>query len=830
MGLDVAVTGPIATRLREELSALDRAYSTGHHGRWSARRRAELVDAALVELFAASEAPPGTALVATGGYGRGGLAPASDVDLVLLHDGASTEDAERVASSLLYPLWDLGLALGHAVRTPEEAETAARERLDTLTAMLDTRLVAGDAGVADRAAAAVLEDVRVDPEGFRRRLGNAAVERRDRYGSAAELLEPNLKEGAGGLRDVASLAWWERARGHPLEDDGSIGPGERAALDAAEEFLTRVRSALHLETGRRADRLVLDHQPAIARAMGFEDEPLLLAEDGLMRALFEHARAVDYLVEEVLIERRRPARPVAADPLTDLASVLERFVDDDGAIREPTPAELEAAVALEPGASEAAWSPQTREAFLRILDAGGGGRALGTLDRIGVLGALIPEWLDVRCRPQRDPYHRSTVDVHLRSTLDGVRSALRGDTDDPVAAEAAAQIGDRDAVLLGALLHDVGKNGEGAHVATGARVARAILDRMGLPEPTRDLARFLVEQHLLLPDTATRRDLGDEELILDVASRVGTSERLAALYLLAIADADATGPAASTSWRRTLVRELVAKVQRAFDRGEMGEELADRLARRADALRDLLGGEPDREVDRFVLRMPHGYLLQVEPSSAARHFPIVAPPIGATEVRTASWPGEQEGTYELLVVAGDRPGLLSWVAGSLTLEGLSILTAQVFTTDDGVAVDRFQVVGAFEPEVHEDTWRAVRRTLRRAIEGRVSLDHRIEEKRRHYPAPARTIPVTVQVDDDASDVFTVIEVGAADRIGVLYDLTRTLAELRLDVHVAKISTYADRVVDAFYVRDAEGRKLDADGVEEVGRRLVGLLGAGTPGA
>jgi [protein-PII] uridylyltransferase len=822
------MTGPIATRLRDELSALDRAYSAGHHGRWSARRRAELVDAALAELFSAAGPPPGTALVAIGGYGRGALSPGSDVDLLVLHGGSAAEEVERVAASLLYPLWDLGLALGHAVRTPDEAEAAARDRLDTLTATIDARLVAGDGAIADRTIAAVRSAARADAEGFRRRLGDAALERRERYGSAAELLEPNLKEGAGGLRDVASLAWWERVRGASLEGDGSIGPVERAALDAAEEFLTRVRSALHLETGKRADRLVLDHQPAVARAMGFEDEPRLLAEDGLMRALFEHARAVDYVVEEVLIERRRPATTAPARPPADVAAVLRSFVGPDGAIREPTPAELEAAAALEPVGSGAAWSADVREAFLRILAAEGGGRALGTLDRIGVLGTLMPEWLDVRCRPQRDPYHRSTVDVHLRTTLDRVRTALRGDTGDPLAAEAVAQIRDHDALLLGALLHDIGKNGEGAHVDTGSRLARTILDRIGLPEPTRDLARFLVEQHLLLPDTATRRDLGDEELILDVASRAASPERLAALYLLAVADAEATGPAASTSWRRTLLRELVAKVQRAFERGEMGEEVAERLARRADELRALLANEPEREVDRFVLRMPHGYLLQVEPRRAARHFPLVAPPIGAAEVRTAAWPGEQEGTYELLVVAADRPGLLSWVAGSLTLEGLSILTAQVFTTDDGVAVDRFEVVGAFEPEVHEETWRACRRTLRRAIEGRVSLDHRIEEKRRHYPAPERAIPLTIRVDDDASDVFTVIEVGAADRIGVLYDLTRTLAELRLDVHLAKISTYADRVVDAFYVRDAEGRKLDPAGVDEVGRRLADRLGVTSP--
>jgi [protein-PII] uridylyltransferase len=819
-------TGAIVVRLKDELAALDRAYSAGHHGLWSARRRSEMVDDALLEIFSAA-APTGgpTALAALGGYGRGVLAPGSDVDLLLLHDGSAAEDLTAFASAFLYPLWDSGVAIGHAVRTPEEAEAAAGDRLDTLTATLDARLVAGDEGLFARATDGVLRRVREDPSGFAVRLGTAASERRERYGSAAHLLEPNLKEGGGGLRDVASLGWLERALGRSLEDAGMLGPRERASLAAAEEFLTRVRSALHLETSKRADRLVLDHQPAVARAMGFADEPRLLAEDGLMRALFEHARTVEYLTEEILIERRRPeeADGRSSSLPAEVDAVLRLFVGPDGASRSPTPAELDAAEALELP-DELAWTSETRDAFLALLRSEGGSRSLGTLDRLDILGRLVPEWRGVRCRPQRDPYHRSTVDVHLRSTLEGMRSKLRDVHDDPVAEEAAGQIADPDAALLGALLHDVGKNGEGAHVAVGVRLAARALDRMGLPKRTRDLALFMVEHHLLLPDTATRRDLGDDELILDVASKVGTPERLAVLYLLSVADAEATGPAASTEWRRTLIRELVAKVQRVFERGDMGEQLAERLTAGVNDVRERLSGERPEEVDRFILRMPRGYFLTVDPSRAARHFPIVAPALGSQDVRTASWQGARTGTYELLVAATDRPGLLSWVAGCLTLEGLSILTAQAFTTDDGAAVDLFEVQGVFEPNVREETWREFRGTLRKAIAGRVSLDHLVAEKRRHYREPARSIPVTVAVDNEASDFFTVIDVGAADRIGVLYDITRTLAELRLDVHLAKIATYTDRVVDSFYVRDEVGRRItDPELITQIERTLKDRL-------
>ena len=362
-------------------------------------------------------------------------------------------------------------------------------------------------------------------------------------------------------------------------------------------------------------------------------------------------------------------------------------------------------------------------------------------------------------------------------------------------------------MLLGTLLHDIGKIGGGGHVPIGAAIAADTLEMMGVEPEIRDLAGFLVAEHLLLADTATRRDLSDENLLLDVAARIGTPERLAALYLVTKADALATGPAAWTPWRQALIRELVAKLQRVFERGDMGLELAERLADRTERLRALLAGEPEPEVDRFVLRMPRGYFLATEPAQTARHFRTIAPPIGANEVRTAATAGARPDTYEVLVVANDRPGLLSWIAGALAIGGISVLSAQVFTTGDGAAVDLFEVEGAFEAEITEARWREFRSTLRRTIEGSLSLEHRVEEKRRTYPPPRLRAPLTVRSHNDVSEFSTVVEVGAPDRIGLLYDVTRTFADLRLDVHLAKVATYGGRVVDTFYVRDALGRKI-----------------------
>ncbi|MGH2589856.1 MAG: [protein-PII] uridylyltransferase, partial [Actinomycetota bacterium] len=289
---------PVA-RLLDELRALERAYSPGHQGRWLASRRAGLVDVCLQALFADSSPPEGVTLVALGGYGRARLSPASDVDLMILHDGARPDDVAALAERILYPLWDAGLSVGHAVRTPDECEAVAGERLDARTAMLDGRVLAGDGSALEGARRRVLEPVRSDPRTFAQALLADAEVRRERFGAVSSLLEPDLKEGAGGLRDVRVLGWLEMALSAPLEEAELVRGAEREAVDAADEFLERLRGALHLETGRATDRIALDQQPHLARSLGFSDEPGLQAVDGLMRAVFEHARQVEHVVRSV---------------------------------------------------------------------------------------------------------------------------------------------------------------------------------------------------------------------------------------------------------------------------------------------------------------------------------------------------------------------------------------------------------------------------------------------------------------------------------------------------------------------------------------------------
>jgi [protein-PII] uridylyltransferase len=529
-----------------------------------------------------------------------------------------------------------------------------------------------------------------------------------------------------------------------------------------------------------------------------------------MRAVFDHARQVEHVTRSALDRYLRGSSDVPElEPTPE--GILRAFLQTSGAPKVMSAAALDR-ISSVPVPDPVEWDDGLRDAFLALLATGSEGvRALEALDRIGLLVRFLPCWAAVRCRPQRDPYHRYTVDVHLLQALDRMARLLEGAGElDPLVAEAAEAVADPDALRLGALLHDIGKTGGTGHVATGAVIAAETLGSMRLPEGTRDLAAFLVAEHLLLSDVATRRDLEAEELVHDVAGRIGGPERLAALYLLTIADAGATGPLAWTPWRAALVRELVAKVEHVLERGEMGTETAARLAERADAIRAALETEDPGVVERFLLRMPRSYLLNRPLEQVVEQFALVAPPLAAGEVRAHARPGARPSSYALTVVTEDRPGLLSSIAGALSLTGLSILTAQVFTTEDGVAVDVFEVEGAFEEEVADGRWREFRGTLRKAIEGRLSLAYRVGEKRKLYPAPRHDVPVRVAVDNGVSDFYTVIEVGAPDRIGLLFDVTRTFAELRLDIHLAKVATYGGRVVDAFYVRDELGRKVDDD--------------------
>ncbi len=740
-------------------------------------------DGWLAELFTAANDggdERGLALVAVGGYGRAELCPGSDVDVVLVD--AAKRDRKvlaRTAERIWYPVWDAGVKLGHALRTPKEALARAATDLDTATSLLTVRLVAGDAGVADDLAARALAQWRQRSSRWLSALAESVAERHERAGEVAFLLEPDLKEGRGGLRDVHVLTWAEAA-------DRILLPDDPQALTAAYETVLAIRVELHRRTGKPHDRLLLQEQDGVAAALGDPDA------DALMSRLAAAARTISWRSDEAW-ERvegslRGPSgrtaardRPVAAG-LVMREGVVELGTDADVAADAALVLRAAAAAAsagtrigrasLDRLAAEAAlppepWPEEARRNFVRLLDAGRAALpVLEALDQKGLLARMVPEWAKVRSLPQRNAYHRFTVDRHLCEAAVG-------------AAELTDRVRRPDLLLVGAWLHDIGKGQPGDHSEAGARIVETVATRMGFPPADVAVLVRLTLHHLVLADAATRRDLNDPSTVAAVAEAVCDADTLELLHALTVADSRATGPAAWSEWKASLVDDLVRRTTRVLA-GEPNEALTD------------AGPGPTEQA--LVEKVQAGADL------------VLAP----------------EGN-DLSLAAADRPGLFWRVAGTLALHGLDVLSARVGSADGGVAVEEFRVEPVFggTPD-----WVKVEADLRRVLAGRLSLEARLADRSKAYAGrtklpsatPART---HVLVDNDASDAATVVEVRAPDRIGTLYRITRALSDLELDIRHAKVSTLGHEVVDCFYVLDATGAKLgDEDHRREVERAIL----------
>jgi [protein-PII] uridylyltransferase len=784
------MTELLATYSDERTRLLARSGPSGPGRR---RALAELTDAWLGGVFAAAAADPdGLALVAVGGYGRGELSPGSDVDLVLLHDGRP--DIAAVADRMWYPVWDAGVKLDHSVRRPEEARRVAAEDLPALLGMLDARVVAGDGRLVERLRADVFADWRRGSRSRLPALRQSCLEREARWGEVAFTIEPELKEGAGGLRDVACLravaASWVTDRPH-------------GDVDGAATRLLDVRDALHLVTRRSVDRLVLQEQDAVATRLGLADA------DSVLRVVAEAARTVAYAsdvtwrrVDRLLRSRRRglrltrpPVLGVVGPALLEHEAEVVLAVDAPVATDPVLPLRAAATAAqlgmpLAPDAVERLkacpplpepWPAAARDRLVAWL---GAGRAAvpvwEAFDQTGLITALLPEWSLVRSRPQRNAVHRWTVDRHLVET----------------AAQAAAltrRVARPDLLLVGALIHDLGKGRRrGDHSREGAKLARPLATRMGFPPPDVEVLVALVLHHLLLVETATRRDLDDPATAAGVAEAVGTAETLDLLHALSEADGLATGEGVWSDWRARLVADLV-------------DRTAAHLRGAAPAAPAPLGVEAQRLVHAV---------------SAG----------GDIEVSVA--PNGDGATWSISVVSPDQRGLIAAVAGVLALHRLSVRSADMRTepgVPDGrlpagrdVAVDTWQVVPEYGDPPDRDR---LRDDLRRALAGRLDVAGQLDKRdagRRRKPVPAP--PARVDIVTAASDTATVLEVRAHDRPGLLHRLGRALALAGIDVRAARVSTLGAEVVDVFYVVDADGRSLPDARAREAARILRDVAG------
>ncbi len=779
---------------------------------------AGLTDEWLAGLFAAgAPGARGVSLVAVGGYGRAELSPRSDLDLLLLHDGGDTEAVSKLADRLWYPVWDLGLALDHSVRTPAEARRTAGEDLKVQLGLLDARHIAGDLGLTTALRTTVLADWRNQAPKRLPALRELCEERAARQGELQYLLEPDLKEAHGGLRDATALravaASW-------------LADAPREGLAEARGRLLDVRDALHLTTGRATDRLALQEQDQVAAELG------LLDADALLRQVYEAARVIAYAGDVTWREvgrvlRSRSVRPRlrailgggralgGGKPAPERSPLAEGVVEQDGEVvlaraarpdRDPVLPLRAAAAAAQAGlplnlhavrrmaagarALPAPWPAEARQQLITLL---GSGRPTvdvwEALEAEGLISMLLPDWDRVRCRPQRNAVHLWTVDRHL------IETAVR-------ASAFTRRVSRPDLLLVAALLHDIGKGWPGDHSVAGEVIARDVAARIGFDADDVTVVATLVRHHLLLVETATRRDLDDPATVRSVAEAVGSPGTLELLHALTEADALATGPAAWSSWRASLVADLVKRVA-AVLAGQAPpdpEESAPTAQHERLALEAVATGAP-------VLSLR----AQTEPPAEPSGDPE---PLGV----------------ELLIAVPDQAGVLPAVAGVLAMHRLTVRTAELRSLDlpDGVDGSVLLLDWRVAAEYGSLPQAArLRADLVRALDGSLDISGRLAERDAAYPRRRGVVapPPRVTVAPAASRHATVIEVRAQDAPGLLFRIGRALEDAGVSVRSAHAGTLGANAVDAFYVTGTEGLPLPDEEAVSVARKLEETLRA-----
>jgi [protein-PII] uridylyltransferase len=838
--------------LAEGLESLKAMHAEGASGEESVHAHARFMDdvvrsltrLAVSDAREAGLAPVPFVAVALGGYGRGELHPSSDVDLMVVYDGELAPFVQRLMQELLYTLWDLGLQVGHSLRSLEDCVAMARTDFPSRTSMQGARLIAGDHRLFTHFRR-VLRD-NVYRQDFAEFLGLTLAEREQRYrkfGASPYVGEPNVKESAGGLRDMHTAMWLGDAKFgartlRELAARGLITPREQAGADAALTFLWRVRNELHFFSGHKNDGLTRDVQPRIAKNLGYESEGETLGVERFMRDYYLHARAIHRIsrrliarCQETLSRRgsaeRRQRQQALADGLVFFDGRLHLADRDAGALRaDPVrimkvfwhlhrlgcelSLDLERAIEDSLDVVDAAFraSPVVRDLFLDICRSWGRvAFTLSEMHELGLLGRYLPEFGALTCLVQYDVYHKFSADQHSLLAVEHMEALAPGQSAE---SEGAAQVFNEvekpGLLMLGMLLHDIGKARGHGHVAKGIPLIQGLTRRLGLDAADGDWVEFLVAHHLTMSHVAQRRDLDDPRTVADFAATVADPQRLRMLYLLTYADMRAVGPGVLTPWQAAMLHELYRRTLARLTGGHEEKPNRTRLVERLRlVVKDELGAQA---VKAHVGLVADRYLAATGVQRMAEHLRLVARLDGAP-VATELFHHPDLGSSDLVVVTRDVPGLFALIAGTLAAHGVNIISAQIATRADGIAIDTFQVNDPTGDTVTSGAhWHRVLDALRAVLAGEQTVESLLERRTRaargdgHFPRPK------IAVDNRLSDDQTVVEVKCPDRLGLLYLVTRTLSAHDLDITSARIATEIDQALDTFYVHDHDGRKLD----------------------
>ena len=813
------------------------------------------------------------AVVAQGGYGRGLLAPGSDIDLLFLLPYKQTAWGESVAEYMLYLLWDLGFKVGHATRNIDQCVRLSHSDMTIRTALLDARLILGDAPLfADFQHRFRKEVLEGNPRAFvEAKLAEQNV-RHARAGASRYLVEPNVKDGKGGLRDLHTLHWLakhlypDKAEAEFVEA-GVFNRHEYRSFRRCESFLWTVRCELHFLTGRAEERLSFDVQQLMAERLGYKGHAGLSAVERFMKHYFLVAKevgdltgivcsalelkqlkglpALDTLLAPFSWRRRAKLRRTsdfriengriyavskdafAKDPVNFIR--LFSLADEHQALFSPEVLrQVRSNFRLIDDTLRA--NPTANRLFMKLLTNSRDPEAvLRKMNEAGVLGRFIPDFGRVVSMMQFNMYHHFTVDEHLIRTIGFLSGIERGKfaMEHPVSSEVVRTIDSRRALYVAALLHDMAKGRDEDHSIAGARIARELGPRLGLNASETETAVWLVEHHLSMSLFAQSRDLNDPKTLRDFAALVQSRERLKLLLLLTVADIRAVGPGVWTGWKGQLLRTLYFETEPLLGGGHTTLSRSERVARAQDELRERLAGWPRHDLERFIDRHYPSYWLRTDLAVVAEHARLIrdaeaqSRPI-VTHIATDAF----RGVTEITLLAPNHPRLLAMVAGACTGAGANIVDAQISTTRDGMALDTIHLEREFDhAEDEERRARKIAITIERLLRGDVRLAEVVSTKRKPKARlSAFTVEPQVAIDNTLSDALTVIEINGLDRPGLLYDVTREISDLNLDIASAHIATFGEKAVDVFYVTDLTGKKITSKSRESAIReRLLKVL-------
>lgn len=813
------------------------------------------------------------AIIALGGYGRAELAPHSDIDVMFLHQGKrDAAAATALSEKILYLLWDAGFSVGHSNRSLSECLAQAKEDSITRNSLIDARLLWGSEPLFEQ----LVEQL--DEEIYSRQrqalLGEILADqtaRYDKFGNVACLQEPNVKETAGGLRDLHTFLWaarsaYGKANLTDLVSVGVLPESDAKTLTTAYDFLLRVRNEMHFATARRTDLLSLDLQQQVARSFGYADNEELQASESFMRDYYLHARRLHRLCAAHL--QRAVAKPEKrswfsrARTMPALGGFVMRdgVLDLDAAQATPANATLEgtpldgAKMLLAFGYAQATGAPlslnlqdavqaslpavnkvfrtssEASQAFFKLLRAKGKVAAgLRLMHELGFLGKYLPEFGRVTCLVQHDLYHRFTVDEHTLRTievLDELYNSRNKNLDRYRALY--GEISDPALLHMGLLMHDIGKGLGGGHTEKGIKIAERVCERLQLEEAVAQQIIFLVRQHLLMAHIAQRRDLGDEKVIRDFATQVGTLDNLNMLTLLTYGDINGVGPGVWNQWKDALLWELYIKARTILAPEKEGDQSLEKLRER---IVKMLASEVDfAEVETHFANLPDDYARFTAPQAIIEHIRLVHA-LNSRKIKTSWRVNAQAKCTDLHLCARNRRGLFATLAGTLTAHGVNILSVSLNTRVDGLVVDSFKVCDTVgEPLSDPQRWELIDDQIKRALNGELDINAAVAKRLRaqttvKFGKRKTAVPKLTRInwDNQSSDKSTILEVRTGDRLGLAYRIASTLAAFDLDIVFAKVATEKHLALDVFYVTDSTGRKLEEEQLPALESAIRGAL-------